>query len=125
MKKLNFILDKTAKDIRGSVFFFKTDVKNLNLIETKKGYARGGHYHEYDSNLILVSGLIQYIEKNIETNLEEIRNIEGPSIIHTPAKHAHLLIALEDSIFLESYNLSYSAIDFPEYRDIVKQKMKK
>ncbi len=49
--------------------------------------------------------------------------IDKPEILFVPANVAHLFIALEDSIFAETYNEKYDAINYPKYRNIVEERM--
>ena len=114
---------KKAEDKRGKIFFYSFDGKQINFIEIKKNFARGGHYHKFGSNHLLLSGKIKYAEKNLDTNLETIKIINAPDIIHTPSKIAHLLIALEDTLFIEVFDDKYEAIIYPPYRQIVQERI--
>ena len=58
------------------------------------------------------------------SDIEEIRIIEAPFTISVEPNVAHLLTALEDSLFLESFKTKYSAIEYLPYRNIVKKSMK-
>jgi quercetin dioxygenase-like cupin family protein len=115
--------EKEASDARGRIIFLSYGNKNINLVEIKKGFSRGGHYHEFASTHHLLSGTIKYREKNLDTNIENIRVICAPEVIHVPARTAHLLTALEDTMFAEELGDDYSATDYPEYRMIVMQNM--
>jgi len=118
---LEFI--KTAQDARGKIFFFKYENMNVNFAEIKKNYARGGHYHEYDQHHLILSGSVEYREEDIESKKEKITIVHAPATLFVPKKTAHLLIALEDTLFAESFNQEYVAIDYPKYRKIVKDKL--
>jgi hypothetical protein len=69
-------------------------------------------------------GKIEYREENIETKEEKIQIITSPYIIKVPPNTAHLLLALEDTIFVESFDVQYDAINYPKYRKIVEEKIK-
>lgn len=115
---------KVAEDVRGKILFMKYgDNKSLNLAEIKKGFARGGHYHPYEQFHVIVSGKVEYREEDIKTKKETIQIITGPKIFSVPKNTAHLLIALEDTLFFESFDGKYIATDYPKYRSIVNQKM--
>ena len=96
----------------------------INLIETRKGFARGGHYHKYEQDLILISGHVEVRLFNNATSQETIHTFKAPSIIHIQENIAHILIALEDSVSVEMFGSDYMAINFPKYRQIVEDKMK-
>lgn len=119
--KLEF--DKEASDARGIILFLKYGQKNLNVVQIKKGFARGGHYHTFETTHHLLSGTIEYREKNMQTGHESIRTVTGPAIITVPPMAAHLLTALEDTLFVEAFEKDYSATNYEPYRQIVMQKM--
>jgi len=116
---------KLAEDVRGKILFLSYNgTKSLNIAEIKKGFARGGHYHPYEQYHVILSGKIEYREENLETKKEQIRIIHGPEILKVPPNTAHLLIAIEDTLFFESFDKDYIATDYPKYRKIVEQRMK-
>ena len=118
---LNF--EKHVEDNRGKILFLKYNNKNINVIEIKQGFARGGHFHKSSTNHFLISGKIEYCEENIETGIEKISVVESPCIINTKPHVAHLLIAKENSLFFEVFE-NYEDTVYPKYRKIVKDLMK-
>jgi len=116
-------IDEQLEDLRGKIYFCKFGEKNVNLIEIKKGFARGGHYHKFNSEHIFLSGKIEYLEKNLETNNESKQIIDCVKIILTRSKIAHMFNGIETSLFIESFNGNYEAVFFPEYRKIIDDKM--
>lgn len=120
--ELNF--EKQASDIRGAILFLKYGEKNLNIVQIKKGFARGGHYHTFETTHHILSGSVEYRETDIKTGKETIQTIKGPATIHVPPLAAHLLIGLEDALFVEAFDKDYSATIYEPYRSIVTQKMK-
>ncbi len=117
-------IEKEVEDIRGKIVFLLHDNKQVNLVETRKGFSRGGHYHKFPTKHIVISGKIEYKGKNIDTEQERKQVFLSNEIIDVPANEAHLLIALEDSLFVEVFEKGYEATNFPEYRNIVEAKMK-
>ncbi len=116
---------KAAEDVRGKILFLAYDgKKSLNIAEIKKGFARGGHYHPYAQYHVILSGKIEYREEDVATKKEQIRIINGPEIIQVPPNTAHLLIALEDTLFFESFDQDYVATIYPKYRNIIEERMK-
>ena len=120
---LNLQFEKYIEDKRGKILFLKYGDKNINLIEIKQGFARGGHFHKTNTNHFLISGKIEYYEENIKTGVEKISIIESPCIINTKPHVAHLLIAKENSLFFEVFE-NYEDTVYPKYRKIVKDLMK-
>ena len=119
---MNLQFEKEVEDIRGKILFLSYGKKQINLVEIRKGFARGGHYHQTETSHFLILGKIEYREENISTGQEKISVIEAPHILNIPSNHAHLLIALEDTIFFEFFE-EYEATNFPKYRNIVENKM--
>ena len=116
---------KLAEDVRGKILFLLYNgTKSLNIAEIKKGFARGGHYHPYEQYHVILSGKVEYREEDLDTKKEQNRIINGPEIFKVPPNTAHLLIALEDTLFFESFDKDYIATNYPKYRKIVEQRMK-
>ena len=120
---MTFELLDQGGDCRGKILFFKFNQTKVNLFEIKKGYARGGHFHDYDILHTLIIGKIEHRMKSLNSQ-EKIEIISAPAIIKIPAKTANLIIALENSLFSEVFDSEYKSTVFTKYRDIVHQKMK-
>lgn len=119
---LEFI--KSVNDVRGTILFYSFGKLTIHFVETKKGFSRGGHYHEFKSDHILLQGKIEFRELNLNTNMEQIHILSAPCIISVEPNVAHLLTALEDSLFVECFDTEYSAVDYFPYRNIVNEKIK-
>ncbi len=115
--------NKSVSDIRGTTLFCSFGSSSINFVETKKGFSRGGHYHKFKSEHMLLRGKIEFKELNLDTNKEQIRILSAPYTISVEPNVAHLLTALEDSLFLECFDTEYSAIDYFPYRNIVNEKI--
>jgi hypothetical protein len=116
--------EKEAGDVRGKILFLTYGDKKINLLELRKGYSRGGHYHKFPTKHLIIFGKIEYRGKNVNTGHERMQILLDNEIIDTPANEAHLLTALENSVFLEVFDKDYEATNFPEYRNIVESKIK-
>jgi quercetin dioxygenase-like cupin family protein len=121
---MNLKFEKEVEDARGKILFFSYGKKRINLVEIKKGFARGGHHHTFESEHILISGRIEYREEHVKMGGENIKIINSPATIRVMPDTAHLLIALEDTLFVEVFNSEYEATNYPKYRKIVEEKMK-
>ncbi|WKT57440.1 hypothetical protein QVH35_08575 [Candidatus Nitrosotenuis chungbukensis] len=115
--------EKEASDVRGKILMLRYGNKRINLVETKKGFSRGGHYHDFESKHFLMSGLIEYREKNLQIGEEKTQTLRAPFVIVTPPMTPHMITAITDSVFAEEFEQDYSATDYPEYRAIITQKM--
>ncbi len=120
----NLSIENQHQDIRGKIFFCKFANININLIEINEGYARGGHYHSFDTEHIFLYGKLKYFENNIMNNSELIKTIKKPEIISTKSNIPHMFLGIKKSYFIEIYSGNYSATFFNKYRNIVDEKMK-
>jgi len=118
---MNIKFEKQVEDNRGKIFFFSYGDKKFNIVETKQGYARGGHFHNFSSTHILLHGKIEVTEENLNNGVEQIKKISAPSIINVDKNIAHLFLAIDDSVFIEIFDGEYQAIDHPKYRKIVEE----
>lgn len=118
-------LTSQHEDARGKILFFSHGKMQINIVEVKKGFARGGHYHNYDQDHIMLSGTLEVRELDMNSGQESIKIVKPPSIIRIPKMVAHLFIALEDAVFVETFEARYEATNYPRYRKIVDDSMKK
>ena len=88
-------LEKVYNDGRGSIYVDVRGDKELKVIHTRKGFARGGCIHYKEEKVICISGYIAFIVGDKKTYLEE-----GQSLI-IPAKTPHYMVAFEDSVIVE------------------------
>ena len=100
MDKCKILTADLFEDKRGSILSFYPD-KNIveyNLMITKKGDARGHHYHpHFDEYMIVVGG--ECLFKEYSDSIHEIVLTEGDSI-HIPSGVAHTFVALTDFKFV-------------------------
>ena len=115
--------EKLIEDKRGRILFLRYNDKKINLVEIRNNFARGGHYHKNNTLHYLISGKIELWEEHATDGLQKITLISSPNIICVASNIAHLLIAKEDSIFLESFD-NYEDIIFPKFRKIILELMK-
>ncbi len=120
----NLSIENQFEDSRGKIFFCKFGDININLIEINEGYARGGHFHNFDSEHIILTGEIKYFENDLITNSELVKIIKNPEIIITKSNIAHMFLGIKKSYFIEIFSGNYDAIFFNKYRKIVDKKMK-
>lgn len=116
-------LKQEVEDKRGKILMVTYNDKQINIVEIRKGFARGGHYHEFETSHSIISGKIEYREEDVKSGQEKIRTITAPATVLVPANVAHLLIALEDTVFVELFEKQYSAANYKKYRSIVEEKM--
>jgi len=115
--------NKSTSDVRGTILFCSYGKLMVNFVHTKKGFSRGGHYHKFKSDHILVKGKIEFKTLNLDTNVEHIYFLSAPCDVSVDPNTAHLLTSLEDSLFLEYFHTEYFAINYLPYRNIVNEKI--
>ena len=89
---------KIHEDKRGAIYLIQDllgDNKEINLLEIKKGYARGGCYHSNNENFVVIKGKVKFICGDKEKKVSKGESGE------IPAFQPHAFIALEDSIVSE------------------------
>ncbi len=116
--------NKSISDVRGTILFCSYGKLTINFVHTKKGFSRGGHYHKFKSDHVLIQGKIEFKKLNLNTNVEHVCILSAPCNVSVDPNTAHLLTSLEDSLFLEYFDTEYSAIDYLPYRNIVNEKIK-
>lgn len=110
---------KETEDRRGKIVWIVSEGKEIHVVETKKGFSRGGHYHPFDSTHVLVSGHIIYRECDLQGRQEIRKTVKSVETIFTSANRAHMISAVEDSIFIEVFDHPYAATEFAQYRKTV------
>ena len=118
---MNLQFEKQVEDKRGNILFLSLGTKKINIVEMKKGFARGGHFHNFSSTHILLYGKMEITEENLNNSVEQTKKISAPSIINVDQNIAHLFLAIEDSVFIEIFEGKYQANDHPKYRKIVEE----
>ena len=116
-----FSLEKTGVDSRGSTFKAVIAGKEYLFLEMRKGALRGGHYHDRETLHLVLSGRIKFeIADPFTAEQTEIVARPMEAVLVTAGK-AHLLEALEDSMFMESLDKEKSTVDFEPQRARVKK----
>ena len=124
-EKIDLKIEKLVEDIRGKNTFLSFGSLQLILVETNKGFSRGGHYHKSKTNHTLISGTIHLHQKNILTGNEIEKIFVAPATIPIPEFCAHMLTAISDTKLVEAFPNGYEDAVFPEYRKIVERRMNK
>lgn len=114
-------IERQIEDSRGKIIFLSHGDKEISLVEIKKGHARGGVYHNFETKLLILNGKIEYREENIHTGKEQIKILESTSVILIEPEMAHIFKALEDSIFVEIFPSPYSATKYAKYRSVIER----
>ena len=109
------------EDVRGRIFRVTIDEYEFYVLETRRGYARGGHSHTEDSAVL--EGKLEY--KARIGDREEVRIISEGDVVFTEKNVPTILTALEDSLMIQWLKGPLVTINYEPYRRIVRELMRK
>ena len=72
---------KVHEDVRGRIFKAIINDFEFYLLETRKGYARGGHSHTVDSYIVVLRGRLEY--RAMVGGREIVRTVGEGDVIFT------------------------------------------
>ena len=117
------------QDSRGDIYrVLLPGDRELMLFFCKAGYLRGGHHHDCDEMVMLLSGKMRY-HKWVD-GAEELTDLEEGQVSYTPAGVAHLGEFLTDC-WLIDWKLGgvqaggFQTVDFEPFRKLVRERMTK
>lgn len=118
-------LELVSKDARGEIYnLMAPSDYHIRVLTIRKGYARGGHSHEYDEVFLLIRGKVEY--HTGEVGREKVQRRDQGSTIETVPSEPHYMLALEDCVALEvTPSSNFQSREYPPYRSIVVNLMKK
>jgi quercetin dioxygenase-like cupin family protein len=95
-------VERILSDKRGSIINLGFKKRIFEVFELKEGSLRAGHYHDCKATIVVLSGEIEYLQKDIPHDGPEKSLIlkEGDLIV-TESNQAHLLSGLKHSLVLE------------------------
>lgn len=121
-----FSIKTVSSDARGLIYEFASNHEvHLNFQTIRKGYARGGHSHEYPEGFFVISGKIEY--HTGKTDQEKVTVFGPGQVISTTLTEPHYVVALEDSVLVEvrPEGNSYHPVNYEPYRSIVEKLAKR
>ncbi len=118
------MVSRTDKDDpRGPTFKLSLDEGGdylfLNMV---KDSFRGGHYHPFESFHLVLKGRIWFEFVEVSSGRRSETVVEAMEIVYIPGGVAHLLKALDDSMFMEP--LGGLTEEYPPQRAFVKKFLK-
>lgn len=128
MKGLEIIQHKPRhEDERGNTFGYiaKKKIKEILIVRRKKGTYSGNHYHTGSDPTrnpeiqYIISGRLNFIAKNLDTNEEESHILGTDTEIRIHPRVFHRLEMLEDTIFAEFHT------ETSDFKDVVNMTEKK
>jgi len=95
-------IEQVSSDARGEIYVIHLpEDRELVLIHSKEGSLRGGHAHDVDEVVVLLSGAMRYHRKTISGPTLTDRLHPGDASFN-PAQLFHMAEFLEDSWLMES-----------------------
>jgi quercetin dioxygenase-like cupin family protein len=116
-----YSLERTGTDRRGSTFKAVIAGKEYRFLEMRKGALRGGHYHDRETLHIVLWGRIKFEIADPLTSEQIKIEVKPMEAVKIPAGKAHLLEAVEDSLFMEPLDTEKSTVDFKPQRERLKR----
>ena len=121
-------LDQVHEDIRGTMYrLLLPGNRELMVLFCKAGYYRGGHSHDQDEMVMLLSGKMRY-HKWIN-DVEQVTELWEGNVTYNTAGCPHLAYFLEDSWVLD-WKLDIGphaapgvTTDFEPFRQRVRERM--
>ncbi len=114
---------KEENDVRGNRWIFHDKDSIISLFEIKKGFSRGGQYHENAVTHMLISGNVKYTKENIVTKQEHTTILNPFSVMVLPPNTSDLITALEDSMMIGLYKKESADRFYKKHRKIVRAKI--
>ena len=114
-------LEKVGGDARGSVFKLSVDSQDFLLLEMRKGSFRGGHYHDRKTVHIVLAGTIRFELCDLSTGKQSEEYLESMQVVEIPPSIAHLLEAVDESVFMEPLDEDRVTIVYEKQRKRVKE----
>lgn len=118
-------IEKVSEDARGEIYVINLpNNQELVLLHSKAGTLRGGHAHDVDEVVVLLSGAMDYTKKSDGEAPSDYKFI-GTNGGHTfnPAHKYHMAEFKEDSWVLEwkinTDKHSWKNIDYAPWRELV------
>lgn len=95
-------VQKILSDKRGSIINLGFKKRTFEVFELKEGSLRAGHYHDCKATIVVLSGELEYQEKDMCCDASEKSLVlkEGDLIV-TQSNYAHLLTGVKHSLVLE------------------------
>jgi hypothetical protein len=122
-------LQKVAEDKRGAIFEVGViDDRHVNILVTKAGFSRGGHFHDYPEEFFVVWGELDWVEAPTpETNpgvLNSTRYTMG-MVMNSQPGIPHMLKADTDCVVVEfrPAGAGFKATDFAPMRNLIKAQL--
>jgi len=115
-------LPPVQTDQRGEIRRFSLQGDDFAAIFTKKGFYRGGDFHNVVQHIVVVRGEFEITTRENERDV--VTTKRTGELISFPPMVPHLLKALTDSVFIEWLDGPFHVEKYPPYRKLVEEQLK-
>ena len=115
-------LPPVQTDQRGEIRRFSLQGDDFAAIFTKKGFYRGGDFHNVVQHIVVVRGEFEVTTRENERDV--VTKKRAGELISFPPMVPHLLKALTDSVFIEWLDGPFHVEKYPPYRKFVEEQLK-
>ena len=111
-------LKQVHEDARGTLYILTFGDKEYLLMFTKKGFKRGGDYHQSIQHDVVLSGRVEF-EYVTDKDWVEVILLKGQSISFK-AMQPHMLTALTDCLVLEWLEGPFEKQYYEPFKKLIK-----
>jgi len=113
------LLKEIHKDDRGTLWTLTHNNHEYLLMETNKGYSRGGDYHKSIQHDVVLSGVVVFT--SIKDGIEKVKPLGvGDKITFEPI-NPHMVTSITDSLILEWLEGDFEKAYYEPYRKIIEK----
>ena len=124
-------ITKVHEDERGAIYSISLpDNRELMLLFSKAGVFRGGHSHDCNEVVMLLSGRMKYYKRGINGDgspgVEQVMTLMAGDVSRNNAGVVHMGEFLDDSWVIEqkfAEKDAWSQMDYEPYRRLVRKTM--
>ena len=109
-------------DQRGEIRRFSLQGTDFAAISTKKGFYRGGDFHNVVQYIVVVRGEFEVTTRENERDV--VTKKRAGELVSFPPMIPHLLKALTDSVFIEWLDGPFHVEHYLPYRKLVEEQLK-
>jgi len=110
------------EDARGKIYQLKFGDREFLILETKKGFRRGGDYHKTWQFDVVLSGEVLFTYIDIHRNPKistNVKKLQGEKVVFFP-NEPHMLTALTDCLVLEWLEGPFEKQYYEPFKKLIK-----
>ena len=81
---------------------YREEMRHLAVFEIRKGFSRGGHYHEKKEEIFYIfDGKIRAVFMDMDTQQREEKTLDKGDRLRLKPRCGHIFLALQDTLIVE------------------------